>query len=174
MTPTETTALIGGVTGPLGLLLSVLTYWRDRARLWVSLMPDMRVQNSSKYDSSKRYLVVTVSNIGRRPEYVDLVAVLQADGTSGTVADVFFSPNEVYEGHTPAKYLIDQSSIAGFASQWAGIAVVVRTSSGRQYRSRYLQRPPKEAKPLSWLERFALRIGTRVKHGWAFRRRFFA
>lgn len=174
MIPISIGALIGAVTGPAGLIVSLLTYLRDRPRLWVSMMPDMKVQNSPTYDSTKRYLVVTVSNIGRRPEYVEVVALLQPDGTSGTIADVFFNPNEVYEGKAPAKYLIDQSSISGFSSHWPGVAVLVRTSSGRQYRARYLQQAPKDCDILPWYQRFLLRRRTRVKHPWAFRRRFLA
>jgi hypothetical protein len=174
MTPTETTAIIGAVTGPLGLLLSILSYTRDRARLWISMTPDMKTQNAPQYDPAKKYLVVTVSNTGRRPEYVDMVALLQPDGASGIINDMFFNPNEVHEGRAPAKYLVDQSSISEFASQWAGISALVRTSSGRQYRSKYLQKPPKGCIPASWFERFLLRTKTRLKHRWAFQRRFLA
>lgn len=172
MTLTETGAVVGAITGPLGLAISILAYWRDRPHLWVSLAPDMKVQNSERYDASKRYMVATVSNIGRRPEHVELVAVLQPDGTSGTIADVFFNPNEVHEGKAPAKYLIDQSSIAGFESQWPGISVLVRTSAGRQYRSRWLKHPPKECGSISPLQRTLLRARTRLKHPWAFRRHY--
>jgi hypothetical protein len=172
MTTTEIAAFIGVVTGPVGLAISVLVYRRDRARLWVSLTPDMKVTNAPQYDPAKTYLVATVSNIGRRSAYVETVALLNPDGTSGLISDVFFNPNQVDEGRAPAKYLVDQSSIS--ASQWPGILVLVRTSSGHQYRSKYLQQPPTGCTPVSWMEKIRLRTKTRLKHGWAFRRRFLA
>lgn len=172
MTPTQMAALIGAVTGPLGLLISVLTYLRDRPRLWVSMAADMRIHNSEKYDPEKVFLVATVSNVGRRPEYVELVALLHPDGQCGMVNDVFFNPNEVQEGKPPAKYLVEQDLITGLEQQWPGILALVRTSSGRQYRSRFLHSPPRSCPAIGFIPKFRLRLSTRRKHPWAFRRRF--
>jgi len=61
----DTVALIGAVTGPLGLLLGLLVYFRDRAVVQVSLQWDLELYGPSSKPDAAIYMI-TIRNIGRR------------------------------------------------------------------------------------------------------------
>lgn len=172
MTLSEAAALIGAVTGPLGLLIALFSYFRDRSRLWVVVKTNWLVKNSPQHKPTEHHVIVTVSNIGRRPEYIEMVVGIFPSGDSGTFSDTFFNPNDTQEGSQPRKYLAIQSSLPNLVNQWPGFFVLVRTSSGRQYRSRFLSVGPKNGKHFSWLGKVKMRVQSMIKNRWAFRRRF--
>jgi hypothetical protein len=172
VTASEFAAIVGAVTGPMGLVIALFSFFRDRSRLWVTAKVDWRVKNSTNYDPNEKYVVVTVSNIGRRPEHVSLVVAALPSGPSYMFSDTFFNPNETAEGSQPRQYLAKQTTIVDFDALWPGFFVVVRTSSGRQYRSKFLRAPPKGGTSFNYFERCRLRSRSIISNRWAFRRRF--
>jgi hypothetical protein len=169
---TEVTALIGAITGSLGLLLGILTYFRDRSLLIVTVDLDMRVHNAPQYNSELSHIVIYVSNAGRRPEYVTLVGVLFPDGRNAIVNDVFHNPNEVVEGGPPRQYMSEQRLLQDFDDLWPGTLFFVRTASGRQYRAPFLRVGPKSGKKINWFLRWMMRLQTSAKFPWAFKSNF--
>jgi hypothetical protein len=69
------TAICGVVFGFGGLLLSILNWFRDRPKLVVTLKWDMAVTDNPSYDPKKRWGLVRVTNVGRRPAYITAVAL---------------------------------------------------------------------------------------------------
>jgi len=69
------TAICGVIFGFGGLLLSILNYFRDRPKLVVTLQWDMALTDNPTYDSEKPWGLVRVTNIGRRPVYLGIVAL---------------------------------------------------------------------------------------------------
>ena len=72
--------LVGVITGPAALILSVLNFLRDRAVLHVGISINMIVKNVAQYSEDKTYVVVEVINIGRRPAFISTVTLLFPDG----------------------------------------------------------------------------------------------
>jgi hypothetical protein len=163
--------LIGVVTGPAALLLSVLNYLRDRAALHVDVRINMLVKNAANYNDGKRHIVVTVTNIGRRPAYISLVGLLFPDGTNYTLSDILFNPKHAKEGEAPCQFLCEQEGIENFNEQWPGVYCLVRTSTGLQFRSRFLQDVPTGGNSVNWLSRQKLRFSTLLHHKWALKKR---
>jgi hypothetical protein len=130
------------------------------------------VKNSATYDPNEKYVFVTVSNIGRRPEHISLVVAASPSEDPMMFSDTFFNPNEIVEGGQPRQYLAKQSTMGNLQKEWAGIFALVRTTSGRQYRSKFLRVSPKGAEPLTFVQRIRLRIRSRFRNRWAFRRRY--
>ncbi|HWA69132.1 MAG TPA: hypothetical protein VG821_04780 [Rhizomicrobium sp.] len=168
---TQVTATVGVVTGSAALAISLLAYTRDRAKVWVTLEPDRRVQNSSIYSADKIYWTTTVTNIGRRPVFIDTVAVLFPDGTNGILADHLLNAVALKEGDAPKHYLVEQDELNGFSLQWPAMIVLVRTSDGRQYRSRFIRHKPKAGETITTVRKAFLRLQLLWNHRWAFRRR---
>jgi hypothetical protein len=70
---TSILSVIGAVTGPLGFVLSVLNFLRDRPRLRVHPAWDMTtVPRDPSFPDS--FVQVSVANVGRRPIHVPISA----------------------------------------------------------------------------------------------------
>jgi hypothetical protein len=162
-------AVAGVITGSAGLAISLLAYGRDRAKLWVDFQPDQRVHNSLIYDGEKIYCIATVTNVGRRPVFIGTVAVLFPDGRNAVLHDHLLDPVGFKEGDAPKHYMIEQALLEKFDEQWSAIFVLVRTSSGYQYRSRFLSKKPKGGKEVGIFGRVWLRLKMRWNIRWAFR-----
>lgn len=67
-TLTILTALVGAVTGPAAFVLSLLNYFRDKPKVIVSLEWDRCLIGGVNED--KKFGVVTVANVGRRPIFI--------------------------------------------------------------------------------------------------------
>src|SRR5437879_4987797 len=69
-------AITGMVLGTAGFVLSLVNYFRDRSKIRVNLRWDMSVTpGDPRYDPRKKYAVISVSNIGRRPVYLGAAAI---------------------------------------------------------------------------------------------------
>src|ERR1700687_4513119 len=72
---TEITALTGAVVGVTALVLSITNYLRDTPKVIVGLFWDMSITDNPRYDRSKLWGLVVVSNVGRRPIYIRIANI---------------------------------------------------------------------------------------------------
>ena len=155
---TATVAIIGAVTGTVALTLGVANFLRDRPDIRVALRAGRRVINAPEYDRDKPYVIVTVSNAGRRPVYLNNVA-LWVPGEPWTVLhDGLRNPDTFPEGGPPRDYLAEQDLIIGMIDRWAGIRAVVEDATGKQYVSSPIAKKPAAGDDLGMLARLRLRL----------------
>ena len=161
--------LVGVITGPAALILSVLNFLRDRAVLHVGISINMIVKNVAQYSEDKTYVVVEVINIGRRPAFISTVTLLFPDGQNAVLSDIFFNPKSSKEGEEPRQFLCEQASLYQLPTQWAGVYCLVRTSAGRQFRSKFLKKKPTDGIEISWIQKQKFRLMSIYGNKWALR-----
>ena len=61
--------------GTAGLVLGILNYLRDRPNVAVTLQWDMSVTENPVIDPRKKWGVISVTSVGRRPVYIVSVAL---------------------------------------------------------------------------------------------------
>jgi len=66
-------AWYAAIVSTLSLAASLYLGWRDRARIRISISPNMMVRNVPQYDPNKTYIDITVRNRGRRPVKIQTV-----------------------------------------------------------------------------------------------------
>ena len=130
--------LFGVIFGFSGLALSVLHLHLDRPKLRVTLQWDMKVTDNSLYDPTKDWGVVSVTNVGRRPAFVQLVVlelpkgfehstVILMEGVTGT---------RLGEGDAPKSYIFTQEGLEEYAGKRKSIRAVAIDSTGHKWVSR--------------------------------------
>lgn len=140
--------IVSLVFGVVGTTLGVLSFLRDRATIVVELQWDMSVTPGTGYDHTKKWGLIKIANVGRRPIYVSHVAlrlprdadysyIVIADGIAGTT---------LKEGDPAKVHLVDQSELGRYKNHWRDMVAQVSDISGREWRSRKL---PKDKRP-SW------------------------
>jgi hypothetical protein len=75
ITANQILSLVGAITGPIGVVISLLVYFRDRAKVRVVLAFDMQGFGGLTQVPDK-YFAVRIFNIGRRPIYLDLAHIV--------------------------------------------------------------------------------------------------
>lgn len=155
MTITDVTALLGLVAGVTGTVLGVLNFLRDRAAVEVSLQWDMSVTPGTEYDVNKKWGVITVANIGRRPIFVSHVAIRLPKkaaikgGYSHLVIPSSITGKTLTEGSPAERYVLTQDGLEEYAAHWRGLVAQVSDTRGREWKSKKLRRDqrPSWAKP---------------------------
>jgi hypothetical protein len=145
---TQITSLLGLVFGVTGTVLGVLNYLRDRAQVRVTLHWDMSVTPGSKYDSKKKWGIVRVANVGRRPIFVSHVAIRLPKGFN--VTHLLLSEGvegvKLGEGDPEKGFVVSQEGLEQYAACWWKLVAHVSDASGQEWTSKPL---PREAMP-SW------------------------
>jgi hypothetical protein len=131
-------------------VLGVLNYRRDQVQVDVSLQWDMDVTPGSGYDPTKKWGVVRIHNIGRRPTFVSHVSIPLP---SGYDHDHILAVDSVVgatlrEGDAPKIYLMTQDGMERYAKDWRKLTAEVTDSTGRIWKA---PRVPKNRRP-SWAE----------------------
>ncbi len=68
-------AIIGTISGITALLFEWYKYHKDRYQIKIDIQPDKKVLNGAPlYDDNKEYILIKVTNIGRRPVKIGNVA----------------------------------------------------------------------------------------------------
>lgn len=126
-------SLIGAITGPAGLLIALLVFFRDRASVKVSYNWNM-VEAGPYADKEKRVIQVMICNVGRRPIYLSHAhfkspdksdeALLFADAIKGVTLAEGSQPHLVYADQT-------QNSFDKYYKQWWKLRVVVTDAAGK-------------------------------------------
>ncbi len=141
MTVSDVLSVIGGITGPFGLAISLLVFFRDRARISVSVSWDMiTIPREPTYPGT--FGSVTVVNLGRRPAYVSHISIRQEGSHLVRLLPTTVPGKILEEGSGPYSAIIDEKPLKDGAVPWWLLRVSVSTASGRLYFSPWLERPP--------------------------------
>jgi hypothetical protein len=144
---TEAVALIGAVTGIAGMVLGIVNYLRDRAKIVVNLQWDLASLDNPRYDRNKLWGIVSVSNVGRRPIYIRLVNLELPKGYKHTnlLINEGMAGTKLAEGDAPAIYVVTQDGLEKYKKDWNRIRAAVYDTAGKTYRSKV-----KRTEPPSW------------------------
>lgn len=142
MNITQVTGLLGLIFGLVGMVLGVLNYLRDRASVQVSLKWDMSVTDNPLYDPKKKWGVVRIGNVGRRPIFVSHVALRLPKGLDKThlVLNDGIAGVRLAEGDATKTYILSQEGLGDFAPHWQKIVAQVSDVTGREWTSKQLRK----------------------------------
>ena len=116
----------------------------------VSLQWDLDVVGDPKYDPDKKWGLITVTNVGRRPIHVSHVALRLPDerfGVSHLVIMEGIAGTTLNEGAPSATYVVSQDGMEEYASVWHLIRAQVSDAARREWISGWVS----NKKP-SWAE----------------------
>jgi len=104
-----------------------------------------------RYDPRKRYAVISVSNVGRRPVYLGAVALQLPKGfkASHLLAPEAIGGNKLEEGGPPMIVTLQQDDLEEYSKQWREVRACVAVNTGKTYLSKKLH---KSSRP-SWAKR---------------------
>ncbi len=126
-------SFLGMILGTAGLTLGLLNYFRDRAKLKVTLEWDWKPTG----DAKKLWGLVSVTNIGRRPAYIKIATlrVPKGLGDSITLGDSV-AGNKLDESDRPITFRIDQDGMEKHGKHWKKLRADVFDSTGKRYSAR--------------------------------------
>jgi len=139
MTLQEAAALTGVVLGTFGSVLGVLNYLRDRSKVTVTLQWDMAVTDNPTYDPKKKWGLVKVANVGRRPVYVSHASLRLPRGSKHQVLLLSDSVAgaRLAEGDPPKAYVVDQTRLGDYTQEWKKVYAEISDTTGKSWRSKY-------------------------------------
>jgi len=160
-------SITGMVLGTAGFVLSLVNFFRDHSKIKVNLKWDLSVMpgDDPRFDPRKKYALISVSNIGRRPVYLSSVSLRVPKGKKwrymissesapkGQKWGYLLSLESVQgkkleEGGPPALIPMSQDDLEEFAKQWRDVRAYVEVSTGKTYLSKkhHKGQPPDWAK----------------------------
>ena len=144
MTLTDVVAVGGLVSGVTGMVLGMMNYSRDRAKLDITLQWDLEVTPGTEYDPNKKWGLVRVSNIGRRTAFISHVAIKVPKGYDHThrVAMDSVAGETLAEGDAPKIYVVSQDDMEAYAKDWKKIIAQVSDSTGKVWKSSRVKKKP--------------------------------
>lgn len=150
MTLSEAVSVVGLVFGVSGFVLGVLNYLRDRHKVVVSLQWDLGVTEGSGYDHTKKWGLIRVTNVGRRPTYVSHVALKLPKGYDHTHLVIMggIVGKKLTEGDPSEAYVVEQAGMEQYAKDWKKIVAQVNDSTGKTWHSK----KPKANEIPSWVQ----------------------
>lgn len=130
-------SLCGIVFGVTGATLGAMSYFRDKAKIVVTLKWDLKIVNNPTYDENKLWGMVTVTNVGRRPIFISAAAlILPKKYDDVLVLFESLGGSKLGEGDQPATYFINQGDLEEFSKNWYKIHAEVQDSTGKNYSSK--------------------------------------
>jgi hypothetical protein len=134
-------AVLGGITGPLGFVISLLVFYRDRPRIVVDVSWNM-VAMPPRPDYPESFASVTVSNIGRRSIYVSHITG-EEDGNRVHMLIPASVPGKILsEGSAPWSVIVDEAQFKSQQPPWWNLRFYVCDTAGRRYYSRWPEKAP--------------------------------
>jgi hypothetical protein len=139
------TGICGAVLGSAALAISVMTYFRDNPKLKVLLQWDM-----TETQSRRLMGLVKVTNVGRRPVYLGIVA-LEIDPETKCkyghlVLNDSISGARLGEGDKPAAFIVNYDQMVQYKEHWSKIRAMAEDSTGKAYYSDYPKSMPSWAR----------------------------
>lgn len=145
MTVPEITGLLGLIFGVIGTTIGVSNYYRDRAKVVVTLQWDMAITGEHE---DKRIACITVTNTGRRAIFISHVALRLPEGNE--ISHFFIQGGlkgqKLSEGDAPAVFPVEQEGLEEYSNQWRKIIAQVSDSTGKVWVSKKVNRQPSWAK----------------------------
>lgn len=141
-----TASILGMILGTAGFVMSILVYLRDRAQVKITLKWDM----TEVQPPNRQYGLVKLTNTGRRPIYISIVALElpKTSALSHFILNESIEGTKLLEGDKPLGYFVwDYDSLKPYANAWAKIRAYAEDSTGRTYYSEY---PSADSKAPKW------------------------
>src|SRR5262245_36805409 len=149
-------AITGMVLGTAGFVLSLVNYFRDRAKITVLLEWDSTlIEEGVPYDHSKKYAVITVTNVGRRPVYLKSISLQVPMGRKYDyfplwrkyiylISRTSIAGKKLEEGSQPMSIEMDQGHerLAPYSNQRHVVRAAAQVSTGKTYLSKKMRRNP--------------------------------
>jgi|GEM_PF-3412815 len=140
--------LIGVVTGPTGLMIAVMVFFRDRSKVKILMNWDM-IELAYGQSREKRYFTITICNIGRRPIYLNNVHMMDPINKGRAI----LLPESIQgvtlgEGSQPYMVRAEQKEILTFAPRWWQLRAIVTDAAGKKYYSDWPTKPTSWAKDI--------------------------
>jgi len=132
--------VIGTITGSLGLGVSLLVYFRDRAKVLVTLSFDMQGFGDVP-EVLDKYFVVNIFNVGRRAIYLSHAHIpiprwaYKRSGASHFLLGSGLQGVTIAEGGAPHMVLTRQHELSKYAEIWPHLRAAVIDAAGRHYYS---------------------------------------
>lgn len=145
MSISEITGLLGLIFGLIGTSIGIFNYFRDQAKVVVSLQWDMEITGD---DENKRVGCITVTNTGRRAIFISHVALRLPKGSeiSHLLIRDGLKGQKLSEGDQPTVFPVDQEGLNEYANQWQKVIAQVSDSTGKTWVSKKVKKKP------SWAE----------------------
>lgn len=136
---------VGVVLGFSGFVLGLLSFFRDSANVCVELQWDMDITGNPQYDENKKWGLVRVSNIGRRPIYISHAALKVPKGHDHTHLVLMdgIAGKKLGEGDPSEVYVVNQEGLEKYKSNWRSVRAQVNDTTGKYWRSKKLKRGEK-------------------------------
>jgi hypothetical protein len=135
------TGILGAVLGSAALAVSVMTYLRDKPRLKILLQWDM-----TETQRGTLMGLVRVTNIGRRPVHLGIVALEIAPETKLKYGHLVLNDSikgkRLEEGDKPEAFIVNYDQIAQYKEHWDKIRAMAEDSTGKAYYSPYPKKKP--------------------------------
>ncbi|MDP2683745.1 MAG: hypothetical protein Q8P20_01685 [bacterium] len=109
-------AWYGAIIATVGIVLSIITYLRDRAKIKIEYRENIKIRGQQRvYDPNTEYINITVYNRGRRPVCIEKasIRVLGKDGPWIILTDSFMPfRNKILNEENPrTEFLMEQKAI---------------------------------------------------------------
>jgi len=140
-----TASVLGMPLGTAGFAMSILTYLRDRAMVRITLQ--WKMQNTKTGETKG---LVRVTNSGRRPVFISIVALEPPKGFDHThlVLEQSIGGTKLGEGEKPMGVLFPYDGLEQYTEVWRKIRAYAEDSTGKRY---YSSLPRKDAKAPPWV-----------------------
>jgi hypothetical protein len=135
------TAILGAVLGSAALAVSMMTYLRDKPKLKVLLQWDM-----TETQLGTMMGLVRVTNIGRRPVHLGIVALEIAPETKCKHGHLILNDSikgkRLDEGDKPEAFIVNYNQMVEYKDHWDKIRALAEDSTGKKYYSDYPKKKP--------------------------------
>lgn len=150
VTITDIAAFFGVIFGLSGLILGIMNYIRDQTNIAVTLNWDMKTVRIPNVNENKLWGLITVTNCGRRPVYINHVTLRlpkknKKDYSHLILRNGMFG-QKLAEADPPATFEIDPDFMEEYSKDWKKIRAEIILSTGKTKLSKRVKKKP------SWAE----------------------
>ncbi|HEY4960628.1 MAG TPA: hypothetical protein VII29_07220 [Terriglobales bacterium] len=133
------TGILGAILGSAALAVSISTDLRDRPQLKVLLQWDM-----AELNTGRKMGLVRVTNIGRRPAHVGIVALVLPEKYehSHLTLNQSIQGERLEEGDRPEGFIVNYDGLAQYKAGWNKIRAMAEDSTGKVYYSDFPKKKP--------------------------------
>jgi hypothetical protein len=144
-TLTLASSILGMVLGTAGFVMGVLNHLRDRAKVKLTLQWKMQ-----SLETGEQRGLVRITNIGRRPVFISMVALELPKGHDHTHLILMKSLDgtKLGEGDRPMGVFVPYEGLAQYSKVWRKMRAYAEDSTGKQYHSKY---PAKDTPTPPWV-----------------------